>query len=87
MENPEAEIQAILERNKRVELDKAWEVSWFRRLIITALTYAGALLFIWSFTNDLLWWNAAVPAGAYLLSTLSLPWLKRWWMDYFYRNR
>jgi hypothetical protein len=80
MENPESQIAQILERNKRVEADKAWEVSWFRRLLIAALTYVGALLFIWSFTNDLLWRNAAVPAGAYLVSTLSLPWIKRRWI-------
>jgi len=80
MENPESQISAILERNKRVEADKAWEVSWCRRLLIAALTYTCALLFIWSFTNDLLWRNAGVPALGYLLSTLSLPWVKQWWI-------
>ena len=34
MENQELEkeIEQIKERNKRVELDKAWETSWTRRI-------------------------------------------------------
>ena len=85
MKNLEAEIRGILERNKRVEADKAWEVSWFRRFTIAFFTYGATLLFLWIVTNDTLWWNAAVPAGAYLLSTFSLPWLKRWWVRQVFR--
>lgn len=35
----EKRITAIEVRNKRVELDKAWEISIVRRLSITMLTY------------------------------------------------
>ncbi|ALM09944.1 MAG TPA: hypothetical protein DEB30_02765 [Candidatus Peribacter riflensis] len=80
MENPESQIAAIVERNKRVETDKAWEVSWTRRLLITALTYSVAVLFLWTIENPGFWLNAAVPALGYLLSTLSLPWVKQWWI-------
>ena len=30
--NLEKEIEKIKERNKKVELDKAWETSWIRRI-------------------------------------------------------
>jgi len=80
MENPESQIAAIMERNKRVEADKAWETSFVRRITITVLTYAIAVLFLWLIGNTGFWLNAAVPALGYLLSTLSLPWVKRWWI-------
>ena len=80
MNNPESQIAAILERNKRVETDKAWETSWCRRITITVLTYAIAALFLWLIANDRFWLNAGVPALGYLLSTLSLPWVKNQWI-------
>ncbi|OIO54127.1 hypothetical protein AUJ46_03850 [Candidatus Peregrinibacteria bacterium CG1_02_54_53] len=80
MENLEQKIAEILERNVRVEADKAWELSWMRRLLITFLTYGIALLFLWLIENERFWLNAGVPALGYLLSTLSLPWIKQWWI-------
>jgi|GEM_PF-4648949 len=35
----EQEIFRIKERNWRVEIDKKWETSWFRRLLIIIFTY------------------------------------------------
>ncbi|MEI8230299.1 MAG: hypothetical protein WCG83_04105 [Candidatus Peregrinibacteria bacterium] len=80
MENLETQLQAILERNKRVEAEKAWEVSWFRRITIAILTYITAAVFLMLIENPYFWLNAVVPPIAYILSTLSLPPLKRWWM-------
>ena len=37
------EIEKIKERNKKVELDKAWETSFVRRLCICILTYMNLL--------------------------------------------
>lgn len=80
MDTLESQIAAILERNRRVETDKAWEVSWCRRLIITVMTYLIAVLFLRLIANERFWLNAGVPALGYLLSTLSLPWMKQWWI-------
>ena len=80
MENLESQISDILERNRRVEADKAWEVSWCRRISIAILTYAIALLFLWLIGSERFWMNAGVPALGYLLSTLSLPWVKKRWI-------
>jgi len=73
-------IQQILERNKRVEADKAWETSKTRRGFIMLITYVTACCFLYLIGNDAFWINALVPMGGYLLSTLSLPPLKRWWL-------
>lgn len=75
----EKEIEVIKERNSRVEADKAWEVSWTRRIFIAVSTYiiAGIWLIIIHDTFSLL--KAFVPSVGYLLSTLSLPVIKKWW--------
>lgn len=74
------EISAIHERNRRVEADKAWEVSWTRRLVIAAMTYLIAIAWLGVVGNISPWLNAFIPAAGYLLSTLSLPAIKRWWV-------
>ena len=81
MANSDTDIQMILERNKRVEIDKAWEVSLTRRGFIALLTYASTALRFW--INDLTipFLQALIPAAAYLISTLSLPWLKKRWQQ------
>jgi len=42
----EKEIEIIKERNRRVELDKAWEISWTRRIFNNCnyLFYRGYLV-------------------------------------------
>lgn len=76
------EIELIKERNRKVEADKAWEVSWTRRLFIAASTYVIAavwLVFVVHDSYPLL--KAFVPAVGYALSTLSLPFIKIWWTN------
>ena len=75
----ETEIEKINERNKRVELDKSWEVSKTRRGIIAAFTYVVAAFFLSAIGNEMSHVNALVPVGGYLFSTLSLPVIKKWW--------
>jgi len=74
------EIDQLKERNYRVEMDKAWETSWIRRVTIMTLTFivASIWLLIIDETNVLL--KAMVPAFGYLLSTLSIPQIKKLWM-------
>jgi hypothetical protein len=75
----DSELQKIQERNKRVELDKMWETSKTRRGFIAAITYVIAAAFMHRIGISEPFINALVPAGGYLLSTLSLPIIKRWW--------
>ena len=75
----EKSITEIMERNRRVEIDKAWEISWTRRLFITAATYAVAGIWLVLIDESSPWFKALVPAAGYILSTLSLPFIKNWW--------
>jgi len=77
------DVQAIIERNKKVEADKAWEVSWTRRLFIAVLTYFIAVVYMKYAGLSAPLLGAFVPTGGYLLSTFSLPILKELWL----RNR
>ena len=81
IQNLEREVEALKERNRRVEAEKAWETSFVRVLSIALVTYivAGIVLYSIGVTNFIL--AALVPALGYILSTQSLPRVKRWWMD------
>lgn len=78
--NLEQEIQQIKNRNAKVESDKAWETSSVRRITIAVITYvvAGATLQLINASNP--WLTAFVPTLGWLLSTLTLPPLRRWWL-------
>lgn len=75
----EERVRAIEERNKSVELDKAWETSWARRLLIVAFTYLAIGTFLMVINVDRPWLSAVVPALGFTLSTLTMPYFKRWW--------
>lgn len=77
--NIEQEILEIKERNKKVEQDKAWELSWTRRIVIAAITYIIAAAWLVVIHEPNLWWKAFVPVAGYILSTLSLSAIKNWW--------
>jgi hypothetical protein len=74
------EIKQIKTRNRRVELDKAWEVSWTRKFIIFILTYIVIviLFFIAKLPEPFI--NAIVPSVAFILSTFTVPIIKKWWI-------
>jgi hypothetical protein len=76
----EREVEALKERNRRVEGDKAWETSWARMLTIALTTYivAVVVLYIVDVADFLL--AALVPTLGYVLSTQSIPVIKRWWL-------
>jgi hypothetical protein len=76
-----ARIEAIEKRNKHVDLDKAWETSAVRKAVLVFSTYMIIGLFMWSIDISDPWINAIVPSLGYLLSTLTLPGVKRWWIS------
>ncbi|MBI4135138.1 hypothetical protein HY477_00155 [Candidatus Uhrbacteria bacterium] len=80
-EETQKELEVIKERNRRVEADKAWEVSWIRRLFIAAVTYLTAGVWLVTIGDTNPWLKAFVPTAGYLLSTFSLPPLKKWWTE------
>ncbi len=76
----EDELKVIQHRNEKVELDKAWETSFVRRGFIACMTYIIAVWFMWSIGVENHYLNAFVPTGGYILSTLSLPFIKKRWI-------
>ncbi len=83
LENIKREIAAIKERNLRVEADKAWETSGARIISITVITYIIASFVLYIIGVTTFWLSALVPTVGYYLSTRSLPFIKRWWIDKF----
>ncbi len=82
MSNIEDRIKAIEQRNKRVELDKSWETSLSRKVIIAVLTYATVVLFFFVAQLPEPFINSIVPTAGFVLSTLSLPFFKKLWIRY-----
>ena len=81
----EKEINQIKKRNRRVSSDKAWETSTFRRITIALMTYIIIVSFLWIINVPNYWLNALVPTAAFILSTLGLPILKKWWLKNKYK--
>lgn len=75
----EEEIQAIKNRNSSVETDKAWETSLTRRFFVAIFTYLSIGIYMWAIDIGRPWLNAIVPTVGFLLSTLSLPYIKKIW--------
>ena len=76
----ENEIAKIKERNKKVELDKAWETSWTRKICICILTYIVVVIYshlINKISN--IWLSSLVPVIGFTLSTVSLKLIRNIW--------
>ncbi len=76
----EEEIVKIKERNKKVELDKAWETSWTRRICIMILTYIVVIIYSYVIKEfDNIFLSSLVPVIGFTLSTLSLRLVRNIW--------
>jgi hypothetical protein len=75
----EQRVQAIEDRNVKVEQDKAWETSWTRRVSIALLTYAVVVSYLIVINNDQPFVNALVPPAGFILSTLVMKNIRKIW--------
>lgn len=78
----EKDVAEIKARNKKVEDDKAWETSYVRRGILTLFTYLAIAVYLVIINVEKPWLNAIIPAVAFMLSTLTLPFFKKIWLKY-----
>jgi len=76
----EKRVSGIEQRNARVEADKAWETSLTRRGALVLFTYLAVGAYLAAIGVKDAWLNAIVPAVAFMLSTLTLPYLKEIWL-------
>lgn len=78
--NLEEEIEKIKERNRKVELDKAWETSLVRKLCICILTYIVVVIYSIMINRiTSVWLSSLVPVIGFTLSTLSLKLIRNIW--------
>ena len=78
--NIEEEIVKIKERNKRVEQDKKWETSGIRKICIMILTYIIVVNYSYVIKKyDNIFLSSLVPVIGFLLSTLSLKFIRKLW--------
>ena len=76
----EKEINDIKERDKKVELNKAWETSWTRRICICILTYIVVVFYSFLIREyDNIFLSSCVPVIGFILSTLSLKVVRKIW--------
>ena len=76
----EEKIIKFEERNKRVEMDKAWETSWTRKVCIMILTYIVVITYSFVIRNyDNILLSSLVPVIGFTLSTLSLKYIRKNW--------
>jgi len=78
----EKKLKNIEERNKKVGLDKAWELSYSRRFLLSMFTYISIGVYLKAINVPKPWLNAIVPAIAFMLSTLTLPFFRKLWIAY-----
>lgn len=80
------DISVLNDRNARVEANKAWETSWTRRLLIAGLTYGILVFYLPVLGVEQSYLHATVPVCGYLLSTLTLPLVKKFWLTNIYKT-
>lgn len=74
------EIEKIKERNKKVEQDKLWEISFIRRICIGILTYIVILIYSYTiFKINNVFFSSLIPVIGFGLSTLSLKLIRKLW--------
>jgi len=83
----ETRVSKIELRNKKVETDKAWETSFVRRFFITLFTYFSVGIYLRAIGVSMPWLNAIIPSLAFLLSTLTLPFIKKIWEKFVHQNQ
>lgn len=85
IEDLEKEIQKIKQRNNKVEVDKAWETSFTRRLLLATFTYIAIGFYLQTINLTKPWISAIVPTIGFLLSTLTLSYFKKVWKKYIFK--
>ena len=80
MNSIEDRVAKIEQRNISVEADKAWETSWTRRGLLVLFTYLAVGLYLSAIDVNRPWINAIVPAVGFMISTLTMPFFKKWWL-------
>ncbi len=82
----EERLELIEERNRRVEGDKAWEISRTRLFLLAFFIYLVTGFYLWITEVSEPWINASGAAVGFVIGTLTMPFLKRIWIRRFYKK-
>ena len=78
--NIEERLKRIEERNKKVELNKKWETSITRRVVIMILTYIVVIIYSYLVRkSNNIFFSSLVTVIGFGLSTLSLKIVRKLW--------
>lgn len=70
----------LKKQNEKVELNKAWETSWTRKLCICILTYIVVVIYSFLINKiNNIWLSSLVPVIGFTLSTVSLKLVRNIW--------
>ena len=86
IEKIQKQIDELKKRNQVVEMNKDWETSYTRRILLITFTYFAIALYLYVIDVENPWINAIVPAIGFLLSTLTLPFFKEQWAKFIYKK-
>ncbi len=75
----EERLSRIEARNRIVEKNKAWETSGTRKFFVALFTYLAISLYFVAIKVGNPFISALVPTFGFLLSTLSLPFIRKFW--------
>jgi hypothetical protein len=84
MPDIEARLVAIELRNSAVARDKAWETSLTRRSLIAFISYIVTGFLLVLLGSNAAWFYALLPVVGYLVSTLTLPYFRKFWQRHVY---
>jgi len=74
-------VEAIEARNSKVELDKKWETGILRKVFLLVVTYVLLGVYMTFIGVNKSWLNAIIPSLGFLISTLTLGWVKTLWIN------
>lgn len=87
MDELKRRVETIESRNLKVEQEKAWETSYIRRFLLIMFTYIAIGLYLNVINIPNPWLNAIVPSLGFLLSTLTLPFFRKFWINNIYKPK
>ncbi len=85
-EDLEKRISKIEQRNKEKEIDKSWETSITRKILLMVFTYLAIGLYMNAVEIKNPWLNAVIPTVGFFLSTLTLPFFKNLWTKFIFKK-
>jgi hypothetical protein len=77
----EQRLSQIEARNVRVEAEKAWETSNFRKVLVVITTYFLMCVTMAIIGVNQFYINAIIPTLGYFLSTLSFRFIKKFYVN------